>query len=115
VGEFGGALADSARDVRDKKRARGPDETEAGRGVPVSQRGLVAPHPLARMRDRLPGLSFVMKAEHLRAVGATRACGRVRNASQYFSKDRVSRVGRGRARRATVSYNNARRTDGSGD
>ena len=42
VGELGGALADSARDVRDGATARGPDETEAGRGVPLSQRGLVA-------------------------------------------------------------------------
>lgn len=42
MGELGRALADSARDVRDGATACGPDETETGRGVPLSQRGLVA-------------------------------------------------------------------------
>jgi hypothetical protein len=42
VGELGSALADSARHVCDGTTARGPDETEAGRCLPLSQRGLVA-------------------------------------------------------------------------
>jgi hypothetical protein len=42
VGELGGEVAHKQGHLRDGAAARGPNGTEAGRGVPLRQRGLIA-------------------------------------------------------------------------